>query len=165
MQPLGVTSLGVRADSLDFRPGISDRKEMAYKRQPGNSKTTVLRGHQEPVSYGPFGAGTMGAFIGFWGYSTINTIGTRRELIPLQLFRLLWVVVKIMISLGYPKCEVPYYIRDPKRDYNFDNHPYITLNIRARITKGILIHGTNVKSPSFLGRSSLYRVDLVLFRV
>ena len=26
---------------------------------------------------------------------------------------------------GYPKYEVPYYYnRDPKRDHNFDNHPY-----------------------------------------
>ena len=24
---------------------------------------------------------------------------------------------------GYPKYEVPYYDRDPKRDHNFDNHP------------------------------------------
>ena len=24
---------------------------------------------------------------------------------------------------GYPKYEVPYYIRDPNRDHNFDNHP------------------------------------------
>ena len=26
--------------------------------------------------------------------------------------------------LGHPKYEVPYYNRDPKRDHNFDNHPY-----------------------------------------
>ena len=26
--------------------------------------------------------------------------------------------------LGYPKYWVPYYNRDPKRDHNFDNHPY-----------------------------------------
>ena len=26
--------------------------------------------------------------------------------------------------LGYPKYEVPYYNKDPKRDHNFDNHPY-----------------------------------------
>ena len=25
---------------------------------------------------------------------------------------------------GYPRYEVPYYNRDPKRDHNFDNHPY-----------------------------------------
>ena len=24
---------------------------------------------------------------------------------------------------GYPKYEVPYYNRDPKRDHNFDNRP------------------------------------------
>ena len=26
---------------------------------------------------------------------------------------------------GYPKYQVPYYNRDPKRDHNFDNHPYV----------------------------------------
>ena len=26
--------------------------------------------------------------------------------------------------LGYPKYSVPYYNKDPKRDPNFDNHPY-----------------------------------------
>ena len=25
---------------------------------------------------------------------------------------------------GYPKYEVPYYDRDPKRDHNFENHPH-----------------------------------------
>ena len=25
---------------------------------------------------------------------------------------------------GYPKYEVPYYNRDPKKDHNFDNHPF-----------------------------------------
>ena len=26
--------------------------------------------------------------------------------------------------LGYPTYQVPYYNRDPKRDHNFDNHPF-----------------------------------------
>ena len=26
--------------------------------------------------------------------------------------------------LGYPKYEVPYYNKDPKRDHDFDNPPY-----------------------------------------
>ena len=26
--------------------------------------------------------------------------------------------------LGYPKYQVPYDNRDPKRDHEFDNHPY-----------------------------------------
>ena len=26
---------------------------------------------------------------------------------------------------GYPKYSVPYYHKDPKRDHNFDNHPYM----------------------------------------
>ena len=30
-----------------------------------------------------------------------------------------------MSLLGYPKYEVLYYYRDPKRDPNFDNHPYV----------------------------------------
>ena len=25
---------------------------------------------------------------------------------------------------GYPKYSVPYYNKDPKRDHDFDNHPY-----------------------------------------
>ena len=33
-----------------------------------------------------------------------------------------WVVVKI-------KYEVPYYHRDPKKDHNFDNHPYVCMYI------------------------------------
>ena len=37
-------------------------------------------------------------------------------------------VVKIMVPfLGYPKYSVPYYDRDPKKDHNFGNHPYIQL--------------------------------------
>ena len=33
----------------------------------------------------------------------------------------------------YPKCKVPYYIKDPKRDPNFDNHPYE--NIQAGMAR------------------------------
>ena len=33
-------------------------------------------------------------------------------------------VVKIMSLFGYLKYLVPYCNRDPKRDHNFDNHPY-----------------------------------------
>ena len=28
---------------------------------------------------------------------------------------------------GYPKYSVPYYNRDPKRDCDFDDHPYVSL--------------------------------------
>ena len=37
----------------------------------------------------------------------------------------IWVVVKIMAPFGYPKYQVQYDNKDPKRDHNFDNHPYI----------------------------------------
>ena len=30
---------------------------------------------------------------------------------------------KLWSRFGYPKYQVPYYIRDPKRDLDFDNHP------------------------------------------
>ena len=30
----------------------------------------------------------------------------------------------MMVPFGYPKYLVPYYNRDPKRDHDFDNHPY-----------------------------------------
>ena len=34
--------------------------------------------------------------------------------------------VKIRVPLfGYPTYLVPYYIKDPKRDPNFDKHPYV----------------------------------------
>ena len=37
---------------------------------------------------------------------------------------------KLWSLFGYPKYEVPYYNRDPKRDHNFDNHPiYIHVNL------------------------------------
>ena len=29
-----------------------------------------------------------------------------------------------MVPFGYPKYLGPYYNRDPKRDHDFDNHPY-----------------------------------------
>ena len=32
---------------------------------------------------------------------------------------------KLWSFLGYPKYLGPYYNRNPKRDHNFDNHPYI----------------------------------------
>ena len=32
---------------------------------------------------------------------------------------------KLWSLFGYPKYQVPYYNRDPKRDHNFDNHPNI----------------------------------------
>ena len=32
--------------------------------------------------------------------------------------------LKLWSLFGYPKYWVAYYIRDPKRDHNFDNHPY-----------------------------------------
>ena len=31
---------------------------------------------------------------------------------------------KLWSLFGYPKYSGPYYSRDPKRDHNFDNHPY-----------------------------------------
>ena len=31
---------------------------------------------------------------------------------------------KLWSPFGYPKYMVPYYKRDPKREHNFDNHPY-----------------------------------------
>ena len=42
--------------------------------------------------------------------------------------------------LGYPKYEVPYYNKDPKKDHNFDNHPY---------DKDPTIQGTILGSPIF----------------
>ena len=30
---------------------------------------------------------------------------------------------KLGSLFGYPKCQVPYYNKDPKRGHNFDNHP------------------------------------------
>ena len=30
-----------------------------------------------------------------------------------------------MVPFWVPKYSVPYYIRDPKRDHNFDSHPSI----------------------------------------
>ena len=27
------------------------------------------------------------------------------------------------LGSGYPKYSVPYYVKDPKRDHDFDNHP------------------------------------------
>ena len=41
----------------------------------------------------------------------------------------IWVVVKIMVPLWYLKYCGPYYNRYPKRDHNFDNHPYIYIHI------------------------------------
>ena len=39
---------------------------------------------------------------------------------------------------GYPKYEVPYYNRDPKRDDNFDNHPRVCFVERAFVVpKGL----------------------------
>ena len=36
----------------------------------------------------------------------------------------IWMVVKIMVPFWVPQIIGPYYNRDPKRDHNFDNHPY-----------------------------------------
>ena len=33
-------------------------------------------------------------------------------------------VVKLWSLCGYPKYRVPYYNSNPKRNHNFDNHPY-----------------------------------------
>ena len=37
---------------------------------------------------------------------------------------------------GYPKYWVPYYIRDPKKDHNFDNHPYEHMEPQGNIIYG-----------------------------
>ena len=43
----------------------------------------------------------------------------------LRICKGIWVDVKIMVPfLGYRKHEVRYDNRDPKRNHNFDNHPY-----------------------------------------
>ena len=42
-------------------------------------------------------------------------------------FKKIWVVVKIMVPLFWvPRCRI--IIGTPKRDHNFDNHPYVKLN-------------------------------------
>ena len=33
-------------------------------------------------------------------------------------------LLKLWSLFGYPKCKVPYDKKDPKRDHDFDNHPY-----------------------------------------
>ena len=35
---------------------------------------------------------------------------------------------RVVVKIGVPFWVPPYCIRDPKRDYNFDNHPYIITN-------------------------------------
>ena len=37
---------------------------------------------------------------------------------------IMWVVVKIMVPLWVSKILVLYNIEDPKRDHDYDNHPY-----------------------------------------
>ena len=39
----------------------------------------------------------------------------------------IWVAVKIMVPFWGPKYEVAYYMKDPKGDHNFDNHPHGSL--------------------------------------
>ena len=36
---------------------------------------------------------------------------------------------KLWPLFGYPKYLVPYYNRDPKRDHNFDNHPFVYVDV------------------------------------
>ena len=36
---------------------------------------------------------------------------------------------KLWPPFGYPKYSVPYYNRDPKRDHDFDNHPYVRRHV------------------------------------
>ena len=40
---------------------------------------------------------------------------------------------KIWSLFGYPTYEVPYYNTDPKRDHNFENHPYMYIYIYIHI--------------------------------
>ena len=40
-------------------------------------------------------------------------------------FRVYGWLSKLRSLFGYPKYQAQYYTRDPKRDHNFDNHPYI----------------------------------------
>ena len=39
----------------------------------------------------------------------------------------MWVVVKIMVPFGVLRIVRHLYLRDPKRDHNFDNHPIFQL--------------------------------------
>ena len=38
---------------------------------------------------------------------------------------------KLWSLFGYPKYEVPYYNRDPKRDHNCDNHPGVVFGLKV----------------------------------
>ena len=40
-----------------------------------------------------------------------------------HIIRTYWWLSKLWSLFWYPKYEVPYYNKDPKRDHNFDNHP------------------------------------------
>ena len=42
---------------------------------------------------------------------------------------LIWVIVKIMVPFGIPIIIQHLILRVPKRDHNFDNHPYIYIYI------------------------------------
>ena len=44
---------------------------------------------------------------------------------------------KLGSLFGHPKYELPYYIRDPKRDHNFDNHPPISGIMPRRVKKAV----------------------------
>ena len=37
-------------------------------------------------------------------------------------------LLKLWSLVRHPKYEVPYYIKEPKRDHDYDNHPYINAN-------------------------------------
>ena len=40
---------------------------------------------------------------------------------------------KLWSPFGSPKYWVPYCIKDPRRDHNFDNHPYVKLAVSRLI--------------------------------
>ena len=44
--------------------------------------------------------------------------------------------------------KVPYYNRDPKKDHNFDDHPFRVLGLRVRASRGL--EGFSAQGPQML---------------
>ena len=65
----------------------------------------------------------------------------------MKAFSLGW-LSKLWSLFGYPKYEVPYYHKDPKRDPDIDNHP---LGVSSMRSKGFKVQGLD--SGAYVKRS------------
>ena len=115
-------------------PNVETLKGLSWGPQTGNPKNVVGMEYQDPGRCIPTIFLPLAGIFLLYSYYIIGVPCLGFPLQSLENLEAVYVYIygglsKLWCLFGYPKYWVPYYNRDPKRDHNFDNHPYVYICI------------------------------------